>query len=186
VPAAPLAALDALLALESGQASPPDGLDLPALEAQLQQLGASAWGGAWLHAAVALGTTLDGTAALLEQAAARPYCRQGRPTPEARILQTVFWKFYAGRVQPYLSQVHRQGEAWLQRHAALLASQRVTPPPAFADYAARALGTGEGSVWQRLGAARERHTRAWQELLGQCGLMPDAAQRKGEPEGSPG
>jgi hypothetical protein len=131
VPAAPLAALDALLALESGQASPPDGLDLPALEAQLQQLGASAWGGAWLHAAVALGTTLDGTAALLEQAAARPYCRQGRPTPEARILQTVFWKFYAGRVQPYLSQVHRQGEAWLQRHAALLASQRVTPPPAW-------------------------------------------------------
>lgn len=185
-PPPPLVAFDALLALSTHLADPPDGLDLTALESRLQQIGVSAWGGAWLHSALALAGTLDGTAALLEQAAARPYCRNGAATPEARILQTVFWKFYAGRVQPYLSQVHRHGEAWLVRHQQLLGSQALPLPPAVAGYAARALGRAPGSVWQQLAQARERHTQAWQELLGQCGLMPGDGQRKGEPAGSPG
>lgn len=168
----PLAALHQLAALGKHLATPPDGLDRAALEAALHAL-RDRYGGAWQRSALALSATLGATARQLAAADRQRLCPQGRPTPEARIVETVFYRIYAERLQPYLAQIHQDGDAWLAAHAALLATTG-TLPVALRDYRARVLGRGPGSVWAELAAARQGHTEAWQSLLGDCGLMPSA------------
>lgn len=175
----PMAALIGLQQLANTLADPPDGWDLATLEPQLQTLALSGYGGAWAQATVGMTAALETAAVLLEALHdARP-CPLGKPTPQARILETVFYRYYADRVQTYLAQLHQDGAAW---QAALdpLRAAAPTPPPAFADYAARVLAQGPGSLRAALDAARQRHTDAWQAVLGDCGLMPDGRR----PEGS--
>lgn len=171
--APPLEALGRLTALGRTLSEPTDGLDLAALEATLQAL-RDRYGGAWQRSALALTETLAATAAQLEAAERRRLCPQGKPTPEARIVETVFYRFYAERLQPYLAQIHQDGDAWLSAHAALLETldRLETDPSSLQGYRERVLGRGTGSLWADLAAARDRHTRAWQSLLGDCGLMP--------------
>jgi hypothetical protein len=167
--APPLSALNQLTTLGRQLPDPPDGVDRAALESALQRL-RERYGGRWQRSALALTATLSATAEQLRAADRARLCPQGRPTPEARIVETVFYRIYAERLQPYLAQVHQDGDAWLSVHEALLAT--VNPPAAFAPFRQRVLSREAGSVWSELAAARDRHTQAWQALLGDCGLMP--------------
>lgn len=149
-------------------------LSLEELEAQYYTLQLQQYGGRLLHSLALLGDTLERAAAALEAALdERPVCFRNQPSERGRILHTVFVKYYAGQVQPYLSQIHRQGEAWLTALERLIAVQTVEPPPAFAAYRARmlAMDTEEG-LWRRFRDATRRHTEAWQAVLRQCGLLP--------------
>lgn len=104
----------------------------------------------------------------------RPICHRDQPTEKAHILHNVFVKFYAQGVGPYLSQIHQQGRAWLAAIEALVQVQGVPLPTAFSRYQTRMLTPDQG-LWRRFDVAIGRHTRAWQTLLDQCGLMPGVA-----------
>ncbi len=149
-------------------------LSLEDLESQYYTLQLQQYGGRLLHALALLSDTLERAAAALEAAVdTRPVCFRQQPSERGRILHTVFVKFYAGRVRPYLSQVHRQGEAWLTAINGLIHMQNVEPPPSFAVYHARMLAMDtQTGLWQRFRRATQRHTQAWQVVLRQCGLMP--------------
>jgi hypothetical protein len=162
-------AIEYLITLSAQLDAPGDGVELAALERALQQLAVSQYGGALLRSLGLLIAELDAASAALETA--RP-CPQQRQTPQARVLQTVFTQYYAGRAQPYMAAVQRGGLRWLELHARLLESQQVTPPPAFERFRARALAIDGDSLWSRWLQARNRHVQAWQQVLGACGLMP--------------
>jgi hypothetical protein len=162
-------ALEYLIALSAQLDAPGDGIELAALERTLQQLAVSQYGGALLRSLGLLVAELDAASAALETA--RP-CPQQRPTPQARVLHTVFTEYYAARAQPYMAAVQRGGQRWLELHARLLARQQIELPSTFARFRAHALAVDDGSLWMRWLHARDRHVQAWQQVLGACGLMP--------------
>lgn len=172
-----LAALEHLQGLSTRLAAVSDGVELPALERALGRLAASRYGGSLLRSLGLLIAELDAATAALERAHAQPLCPQQRPTPRSRVLQQVFIRHYASRVQPYMADVQTGGRAWLDAHAPLLASQRAKPPAAFERFRAAALDDGSGSLWQRWITTRDRHVQAWQAVLRQCALMPGMQDR---------
>ncbi len=167
----PLVTLDRLLAAET--------LDGQGLEQALQGLQSNRGGGALLRSAALLVRYLEGAARALEtRQAEQPLCRQGHATPRARTLNTVFLKFYAGRVQPYLSRIHRQREQWLLAITRLRARTAVDAPMPFAAYARQYLSPTAG-FWRRFDQTVARHTRAWQTVLEQCKLLPKGPPMRG-------
>ena len=100
-------------------------------------------------------------------------CYNRRPTPKARILDTVFRKHYVARVQPYLARVHRQAREWLVLVNRLASAQEGQMTPAFAAYFEAQLSMeAKEAIWSRYQRALARHTEAWQTVLAQCGLLP--------------
>ncbi len=98
-------------------------------------------------------------------------CVQNKPTEKAHILNNIFKKYYAQRVGAYISQIHRQGKAWLTDIENLVQVQTIKLPIAFTRYRTQMLTPDKG-IWKRFDAAIQRHTQAWQTVLSQCGLMP--------------
>ena len=144
--------------------------DLSRLEQSFEQLHQTHFGTAWLRSLSYLTQTLEQTATAMEQRLQqRPLCFNQRPTPQARIMHNVFQKYYAAELQPWMSAVHRNGQRWRQHWASL--TEQLPLTPALRAYFEQTL-TGTHSLWARYLRARDRHTRGWQELLRQCGMMP--------------
>ena len=134
------------------------------------------YGAQFLTGLVMLTQTLDRTATAIEQRMQQsPFCPKGHQPRRATILFNVFRKYYAGEVQPYMALIQREGQQWLTLHHAIM--DTLPPPPAMQRYRAQvlALDTAD-SLWQQWQAASQRHTDAWQAILGQCDLMPKAPQ----------
>lgn len=113
------------------------------------------------------------TGILRQTAEARPICPMGRKTTRGEYLRNVFVKFYAGEVQPYIGLLHRQSALLLASLDTLLKVQTVEPPTAFLEFYERWLSTDNADgLWQSFDRAVKDHTRAWQAVLSQCGLMP--------------
>ncbi len=129
--------------------------------------------GSQLISAKALATRqLERTAEAIESALAlRPVCYLGRPSEKGNILRNVFTRYYIERVQPYVSRLNRESQAWYAALNGLLA-EFPSLPPAMHAYQARMLSTEPDSLNGRFGAAIKRHTQAWRSLFTQCGLMP--------------
>ncbi|HSG91636.1 MAG TPA: DUF3080 family protein [Pseudomonadales bacterium] len=161
----------AQIAAQGGQAGEAPGDDW---EAPWAALAHDRFGGRARRSVALLTAVLADVADWLEaRERERPLCPLGRPTPDARILLNLFTRYYAGAVQPYLAAVSTETQRWLDALAALLAAQRLAPPAEFEAAVAGLLGgAGRGTEWQALVAARDRHTRAWQTLLGACDLAP--------------
>lgn len=129
--------------------------------------------GAGLLAGVSMVTqTLDRTAEAIETRLKRkPFCFEGHQPPRATILSNVFQKYYAGEVQPYMAIIQREGSRWFGLHNAMI--KRLPAPSAMQDYRLQVLALeSESSLWGKWVQARERHTKAWQKILGQCNMMP--------------
>lgn len=142
------------------------------LEDNYKALHSERFGSRWLRSIHLLTRTLEHTAELIEQKMQqRPLCFNQQPTPKARIIKNVFLKYYAGQVQPYMSQVDQQGKEWLGLNQQLL-GYFSNIPESMVRYQQQVLAT-DGPLWLNYLKARNRHTKAWQTLLGQCGLMPD-------------
>jgi hypothetical protein len=125
-------------------------------------LEASRYGGR-LHRSLAVLTAhLDAVSARLE--AHQPLCPSGRAGERAHILENVFLRYYAQGVQPYLGAVDRAGWAWREALTALAASGAAPVGVLRPDPVSRAA--------ERMRAARDRHTRLWQDVLAGCGLGP--------------
>lgn len=154
---------------------------LPAFVEQLENdyevLHRNQFGAHWLSSIRLVTETLSRAADSLEtRLSQRPLCPQARPTPQAKILHNVFTRYYVARVQPYMAQTHRSGQRWLKQHEVLLGALQYGE--LLADYREQVLSL-EGQLWQNYLRARDRHTRAWQQQLRQCAMMPGGTNNKG-------
>ncbi len=115
---------------------------------------------------------LDRTAtAINKRLEQEPFCYPGHRPPRANNLLNVFRKYYAGQIQPYLAQVQREGRQWLQRHDEIMGL--LPAPVAMQAYRLRVVSiSAEGGLWQQWQRAVRRHTQDWQDILGQCNMMP--------------
>lgn len=146
----------------------------PTLEQDFEALYRSDFGARWLTSMTLLTHTLERTADAIERRLARrQICFNRQPNNRARIIRNVFQTYYAGALQPYLSLVHRQGQRWIALQQQIL--QPLPIPAASQDYFNALFGPGSDSLWQHYLQARDRHTRNWQQLLRQCGMMPGQA-----------
>ena len=132
--------------------------------------------GQLIKSALLLVTRLNDAAGILERRLnSQPLCLNRRTNNQAEIAKNMFFSVYAGEVQPYMAAVDRVRDALVPGFERLAANQRGAMPESFEPYYRRYLQqSGEGSLWLQLDEAVARHTRLWQELLGQCGFRPGA------------
>ncbi len=75
--------------------------------------------------------------------------------------------FYVNSLQPYIAQVEKEGRIWSELN--LQIANRL--PTTYRNWLDQLIDT-DGKVWRQYLSARSRHTRAWQDILDQCGLRP--------------
>ena len=74
-----------------------------------------------------------------------------------------------------MSDVSRARDALIAGFAELARQQQAVMPESFTPWYQRHLAADtRNSLWKELDQAMMRHTRHWQDLLGQCGLRPGA------------
>ncbi len=152
---------------------------LPRKLAKMEQhyfaLDRSEYGSQLIKSLALLTYYLNKTALMLDKAQlSRPLCFSGKPTEKATILNNVLLKYYVRKVQPYMSLVQRNGQAWLKQTNLLIDSKRLPVPPAMQTYRDQVLDMeNPDALWNRYQQAIKTHTEAWQRVLQQCGLMPD-------------
>ena len=139
------------------------------LAAALRRLRESRQAAGLIRAARLFEAQLAAIAATIHQRLdARALCLQPRPTPKARVAETVFYKFYVQQIQPDLGVVQRALAALEHALDQALAATATEPTEALVAYV-----DAVHSVHHQLLEASRAHARAWQRLLGQCGRMPD-------------
>ena len=71
--------------------------------------------------------------------------------------------------------IQRQGNPWFTLHDELMS--QLLAPPAIQNYQQQVVGISvKSSLWGKWVQARQRHTKAWQKILGQCNMMPGASK----------
>ena len=139
------------------------------MELQQQQWLLSEAIGQWLQSQRLLTRVNNQVAELLEyRTNVKSLCLVGRSTPAADILNNVFYKYYAGVLQPYMSRVDRFGTAIMLD---LNAVRTLVPvPDAYLTWLQQVSVERD-----KLTRSHQRHVKAWQGILSQCGLMPTGA-----------
>jgi len=165
-------ALDYFYRLGQRLGQPIGEVDLDELENHYYALQRYSYGGRLFQTLRQFIDYLNKASFALENAiAGRPLCYQRRANQKARILENIFHKYYIGAVHDHSAQIYQQGRDWLRAVNRLIDVQAVALPPAFASYRRQMLAL-DGGLWQSYKTAVERHARAWQALLDQCGLAP--------------
>lgn len=142
------------------------------LASTYQRLENSTYGGQLQRAAIDAAAALNTARTLIERRLARrPICFNGQPSRRGRTLQTILLEVYGPRVQAYLADLVRAGRQWRATVSALVGVQRVPIPSAWGAYRQATLAPDRG-VWAQLDTAIRRHTERWQDMLGDCSLMP--------------
>ncbi|MDO8827711.1 DUF3080 family protein [Methylophaga sp.] len=117
----------------------------------------------------------DATQILLQRIQQQPLCSQGKPNNQARIVESMFFSVYIGKVQPYIAQVNRASGQLFEPLSELAQIQQQVMPESFQPYYSQSLQTtSETSLWGMYQQRVKEHTEAWQDLLEQCGLRPAA------------
>lgn len=132
--------------------------------------------GQLINSARLLIATLNaGTQTLQARLDERPLCLNGKPNNQSTIVRNFFFGIYIEKVQPYMSDVSRARHQLIGELARLAEQQSSVMPESFRPWYQRYLSeNSQSSLWKELDEAVARHTRHWQELLGQCGLRPGA------------
>ncbi|MDF1820246.1 MAG: DUF3080 family protein [Alcanivoracaceae bacterium] len=143
--------------------------DAQTLRADLRTLDLSR-AGTVLDAMALANRELPRATAILRGVDTAALCPAGRASQRARYFDNVLHRIYAANLQPWLSDTWRSSEQLSQ----LLGTLLLDPPqprPAVADWHQRLFGPG--GLRSQMATHMADHTRAWQQLLGDCGLMPD-------------
>lgn len=106
---------------------------------------------------------------LLARIEQKPLCRNQQSNAQFTIVSNVFYKYYIGEVQPYISALYRQSKAIFLAVDGLLALQQT--PQELTSFWNEVYGD-DNSEWQRFNKAIKIHTLHWQSLLKQCGKLP--------------
>jgi hypothetical protein len=115
----------------------------------------------------------DGTQILKQRIEQKPLCVQGRPNTQAKILESMFFKVYIEKVQPYMSAVNSGADQLFQPLARLAQMQKEVMPQTFNAYYQQTLNVdNKQNIWTLYQQRIKEHTEAWQDLLEQCGLRP--------------
>lgn len=101
----------------------------------------------------------------------RPLCRQQQTNTQFTIVNNVFYKYYIGQVQPYISGLHKQSGVVFSAIDELVKMQEPNRTQALTDFWA-AVYRDKNSEWQLFNRQVEIHTLNWQALLKQCGKLP--------------
>lgn len=164
------AVADIAARVEAGQVD----VDVKALDGVYQRWPSRPLAGQTLRGATLAITRLDDASRIIEaRLEGRPVCPRPDVRPRAADnMQGMFMRVYVGEVQPYLAELQRSRRELMPPLQAL-ASIGGGRNEAVQGYAERNFGEArEESVWRRFDEAVARHTRGWQELLGQCGMRP--------------
>ncbi|HAD30285.1 MAG TPA: DUF3080 domain-containing protein, partial [Methylophaga sp.] len=115
----------------------------------------------------------DGTQILKQRIEQKPLCVQGRLNTQAKILESMFFKVYIEKVQPYMSAVNSGADQLFQPLARLAQMQKEVMPQTFNAYYQQTLNVdNKQNIWTLYQQRIKEHTEAWQDLLEQCGLRP--------------
>lgn len=149
-------------------------VDVKALDDVYQRWQSRPLAGQALRGAVLAATRLEDASRLIEaRLGDRPVCARPDLRPRAaENMRGMFMSVYVGRVQPYLANLQRVRHELMPplRELAAIGGGR---SEAVVAYARLNLGDeDEASLWRRFDLAVARHTRAWQDLLEQCGMRP--------------
>jgi hypothetical protein len=149
-------------------------VDIKALDGVYQRWQSRPLAGQTLRGAVLATVRLDDASRLIEaRLGDRPVCARPDLRPRAaESMRGMFMSVYVGEVQPYLAELQRARHELMPplRELAAIGGGRSEP---LAAYARLNLDEeDEASVWRRFDLAVARHTRAWQNLLEQCGMRP--------------
>ncbi len=143
-------------------------------EGILQRLQESRAGGAVLREQAALTAGfLRANAVMQGFLERRPLCPPGLQPRRAGIMEVIFHKFYAGRIQPAWSGLRRTKDAMnadLEMLAARLGPTLAAPAR---DYL-RCYWSAESPGDRQLQEAAMQHVRLWQKALRQCDMLPGA------------
>lgn len=167
-------------------------VDVRALDAVYQGWLRQPLMGQAVRSALLLTTRLNDAAGLLEaRLGDEPLCHRKMKNRRAETMYNMFISIYAGHVQPYLAEVQHVRRELLPLLQGLAAIGGEGHGNAFDDYLRVVVAEdGEHSQWRAFDRAVARHTRAWQQLLEQCGMRPglDQAGREdgGRGDGSGG
>ena len=148
----------------------PDWLD--DIEAEYAALHHSDFGAQLLATLPLLTNTLNQTAEAIDKRLARkPFCYEGHQPQRATVLGNVFQKYYVQQVQPYMALVEKAAKPWFEQHGLIMSHLPTTK--AMQDYHHLVVSLqNPKSLWNRWIEARNRHTKSWQTILGQCNMMP--------------
>nr|WP_281284279.1 DUF3080 family protein [Exilibacterium tricleocarpae] len=152
------------------------------IEQELAVIGSEKYGGRLLRSLAQAESYLRAVNLAIDARLAQgPLCFNQRANRRAEIWQNVFYKYYIGQVQPYLAALHQRTRGLVQVVEPLL--QVFAPPPAaFADYWRASFSLDDdASVLRRFERALDRHTRLWQDVLNQCGMMPGSESTTHKP-----
>lgn len=150
-------------------------VDIRALDGVYQRWHARPLAGQAVRSAALVASRLDDASRLIEaRLDTRPVCARPDHRPRAaEQMRGMFMTVYVGHVQPYLAEVQRVRQEMMPPLSALANIGDAGRTPAVAGYARAVLDEGgEDNVWGHFDRAVARHTRAWQDLLGQCGMRP--------------
>jgi hypothetical protein len=115
----------------------------------------------------------DGTQILKQRIEQKPLCVQGKPNTQAKILESMFFKVYIEKVQPYMLAVNSGADQLFQPLARLAQLQKEVMPQTFNAYYQQTLNVNnKQNIWTLYQQRIKEHTEAWQDLLEQCGLRP--------------
>ena len=150
--------------------------DIGALDAVYQRWLQHSMAGQALRSTALTTARLHDAADILESRLEdRPLCHKGMRNRQADIMHSMFMSVYVGHVQPYLADIQRVRQELFPPLFRLATLADEPAPEPFEHYVATALAEHEeGGLWHEFDQAVERHTVAWQDLLGQCGMRPGA------------
>lgn len=137
-----------------------------------QQVERSPYGGSWLHSVRLTIQALEAASAALEVVDIQRLCPQQRPTPDARVLHTVFRQRYVDRIQPYLAQLAQAMPPLATSLDAMTDAAIIELPQSVAAFRATVWADTGDSLRGRLTTATRAHAHAWQTVLRPCGLLP--------------
>ena len=148
-----------------------DGIISEEMEVHYQALSKRNYGGELLQAMDFLAFHLYTTAnALNETTHSNDFCSDGKTKEKAKVLKNIFEKFYVGKIQPYLSRVHKESSVWLTMIGKMV-SQHHTQSEILLNYYKKQLDpTQNTSAFARLTSANTDHINAWKKLFDKCNI----------------
>ena len=120
----------------------------------------------------------QGSHIIQERLSKRPLCFNQQPSAKANILKNVFFKYYIGKVQPYLSRTHKIATQWREEHLKVLNAftlQDVQSEPLERYLQSIWSEEDDKSLWKQYLQAKDNHVKIWQHTLKQCGMLPSSS-----------
>jgi hypothetical protein len=119
-----------------------------------------------------LTSTLNQVAGAIEgRLMKKPFCFKGHKPKRATVLSNVFQTFYVKQVQPYMTLVEKAAKPWFVQNDFIFSQLPATNQ--MQEYSQQIFDLqNPSSLWNQWTEARDRHTKAWQTILGQCNMMP--------------